>query len=604
MGLALESAEKPDAAIGEFQEALRIKPDYAVVHYDLGILYYHRQSYDEAIAEYKRAIALEPGNGDAHDNLGLAYKHKGDVASAIPEFRQAKQLKPNDPAIRQNLASALMEGSPLEAIKELRELEQKFPDFAVCHICLGRALAWQGDQKGAEEEFRKAGAADPGAPDGHRELGEMQEKQQNYDAALEQYRAAAKIDPEDADTHKDIGRVLLAKKDYPGALEELKKAERLAQSSWEIHDLYGQALEANGQIDLAIGEFKEAVALNPAKGYAMMHLGTGLEKKGDWPAALDQYRKAVLADSAIKHKAEAGQSYEICGDECTNQYTAAQARFKDYLASLKSSGHAADADDLQKKVAQLENSAGTEEKVEMAIKAGDKAFQGRRMEEAEKSYKEAVELAKNLPPGNDSLIAALGGLGMIYGTRQDFTDASATLHQQLELIEKKYGPGTTQSVKPLQYLAMVSAWQKNYTEAESYLQKALEINSKMAGDNDPRAVESLRQLAGLYMTENDYPKAETYLLRAVKGAEASNDQMLLFPLWGLCDMYDRWAKPDKSQPCWHRATEVMEKQFGQQSPKLADSLTKEANALRKMGKTEEAQKVEERVTNIKRASQN
>jgi tetratricopeptide (TPR) repeat protein len=422
------------------------------------------------------------------------------------------------------------------------------------------------------------------------------------DNALNEAKAALAENANDAEAHKDIGRVLMAKKDYAGALEELSKAESLAQSSWEIHDLYGQALEENAQIELAIGQFKEAVALNPTKAYAMMQLGKALEKKGDWPAALEQYQKAGLTDSGLMQKGQAGQQVEVCGDECSKQYTAAQARFRDYLESLKSSGRGAEAEELQKKVAQLENAGGTEERVEKAIKAGDQAFQGRRMEEAEKSYKEAVELAKNLPPGNQNMIVALGRLGGIYGTRQDFSDALATLHQELELVEKTYGPGTTQSVEPLQQLAMVSAWQKNYTEAESYLQKVLEINSKMAGDNDARAVDSLRQLAGLYMSENDYSKAEIYLLRAVKGAEQSNDQLLLFPLWGLCDMYDRWGKPDKSQPCWHRATEVMEKQVGQRSPKLAESLTKEANALRKMGKTEEALRVEERVSSIRRAS--
>lgn len=600
-GLALELAHKPDAAIGEYNEALRIRPDYAAVRYDLGNIYFHAQRYDEAIVEYKKTIAVDPNYADAYANMGLAYKRKGDVAAAIPALREAKRLKPDAPAIRQNLASTLMQESPGEAIKELKELEQKFPDFELCHVCLGRALAWQGDAKGAEEEFRKASAADPGSPDGHRGLGSMQEQHKNYDAALEEYRAAEKIDPDDAETHKDIGKVLMAKEDYVGALQELKKAESLAQSSWEIHELYGEALEGNGQIDLAIGEFKEAIALNPTKAYAMMKLGTALEKKGDWPAALDQYRKAVLSDSGILQKAQAGAQTEVCGKECRDQYTSAQARFADYLVSLKSSGHASEAADLEKQVAQLDSKVGTEEKVQMLLKAGDQAFQLRKIEDAEKSYKEAVDLAKNLPPGNENMIVALGRLGGVYGMRQNFTDASATLHQELALVEKTFGPGTTRSVEPLQQLAMVAAWQKNYTEAESYLQKALDINSKMAGDNDPRAVDTLRSLAGLYMTENDYPKAETYLLRAVKGAEAS-DQMVLIPLWGLCDMYDRWGKAEKSQPCWHHATEVMEKQYGQQSPQLAQSLTNEANALRKMGRTEEAAKVEERVSKIRRTA--
>src|SRR5215472_15075816 len=176
-GLALNFMGRCDAAIAEYQEALRIKPDYAVVRYDLGVLNYNRHSYDDAIAEYKKAITLDPNVASYHYNLALAYKAKGDIRSAIAENREAKRVDPNDPYARQNLASALMEESPGEAIKELQELERLFPSFEVCHICLGRALVWKGDLKAAEAEFRKANELDPSDPNGHRGLASIQEKQ-------------------------------------------------------------------------------------------------------------------------------------------------------------------------------------------------------------------------------------------------------------------------------------------------------------------------------------------------------------------------------------------------------------------------------------------
>ncbi len=600
--LALEFAQKFDAAIAEYKEALRLKPDYASVHYDLGNLYFHQHDYDAAIPEYKKAITLDPKMADAHVNLGLSYKRKGDVAASIPEFREGKRLNPNDPAIRQDLASSLMTVAPGSAILELRELEEKFPNFELCHICLGRALAYQGDAKGAEEEFRKANQLDPSDADGHRGLGSIQEQQKNYDAALEEYRLAEKIDPDNSETHQDVGRVLLVQKDVAGALAELKQAESLSQTSWQAHDLYGQALEASGQHDLAAGEFKEAIALNPNGTWLMTELGTALEKKGDWVGALEQYRKAVLMDQAAIMKTQPGQSVQSCKPECTEEATAAQGRFADYLVSLKSSGRGVEAAELQKRVAMLDTGASTQQKFQTALQAGDKAFQARNIEAAEKSYKEAVALAQSLPPGDESLITALGRLGNAYGMRQKFTEASATFHQQLALVEKTFGPGSERSVEPLRFLGQLAAWQKNYPEAEAYLTRALDINTKKLGDNTPQAEESLRALAGLYMTESDWPKAETFLLRAVKSAEVGEPDMLLIPLWGLCDMYDRSAQPGKAQPCWHRATEVLETQVGHESPRLSDSLTKEANALRQLGRNDEAATVEERLAKIHRTS--
>lgn len=312
-GLALSFAGRYEAALAAYKEALRIKPDYAMVRYDLGLLYYNRHSYDDAITEYKKAIALDPNVGFYHYNLALAYKAKGNIRSAIAEDRVAKRVDPNDPYARQNLASALMEESPGEAIKELQELERLFPNFEVCHICLGRALVWQGDVKTAEVEFRKANELDPTDPNGHRGLASIQEKQKNFDAALEEYRIAERIAPEDSETQQDIAKLLIAKKDYPGAMKELKQAEAENESSWQIHELYAQALMGAGQTDLAVGEFKEAIALDPTQSRVKMELGTALEKKGDWPAALTQYRDAALADTSARMKAHPGQPIYVCG---------------------------------------------------------------------------------------------------------------------------------------------------------------------------------------------------------------------------------------------------------------------------------------------------
>ena len=215
-----------------------------------------------------------------------------------------------------------------------------------------------------------------------------------------------------------------------------------------------------------------------------------------------------------------------------------------------------------------------------------------------------MHLAESLPPGDENLIVALGRLGNAYGMQQKFTEAAATFHQQLALVEKTFGPGSERSVEPLRFLGQLAAWQKNYKEAEDYLQRSLDINLKMSGDNNPRAVESLRAMAGFYEAQSDWPKAETYLQRAVKGAEVSEPQMVLISLWGLCDMYDRSGKPDQSQPCWHRATGILETQFGHDSPRLSDSLNNEAHALRQLGRNDEAESLEERLAKIRRTAQN
>lgn len=600
-GLALDSARKFDAAIAEYKEALRLKPDYAAVHYDLGLVFQNMGSYESAITEYKKAIALDPNYSDSHNNLGLAYKEIGNLAEAARELREAKRIDPNDPTIRQNLASTLMQSSPHEAIAELQELEKRFPNFEMCRVCLGNALVWAGDNARAEAEYRAAEKLDPADPSPHLGLGGIRENQKNYDAALAEYRAAEALDPGAAEPHEDIGRVLLAKKDITAAITELKAAERSSPSSWQIHEFYGQALAASGQDQLAMSEFKQAAVLDPKQSQVVLELASVLENAGDWVGALEQYRKASLIQFDNLSKVQPGQSFMLPAQDAQKAYKAAQLRFAAHLAAMKAQGQNGEADQLEKRVQMLDTSAGTLEKAQAAMQNGTQAFREKRFGDAEKSYKEAVTLAENLPPGDENLIIALGKLGHAYEMRQDYSDAESAYHRQLTIIEKTFGPQHPRATDPLLYLGSLSLGLKHYAAAESYFSRSLDIQLKNFGEHSQRTSEALRMMAGLYMAQSDWPKAETYLLRAVRAVESpvgQDDAIVLIPVWGLCSVYDRWNKPDKAQPCWHRATELVQEQVGENSPDLAESLTQEAKALRALGRNSEAEQLERRLAKI------
>jgi len=605
-GLALSHLRNFDAAILEFKEALRIKPDYAGLHSGIGLLHQRMQDDKAAIEEYKKAIALDPEYSLAHYNLGNMYLELGKVRDAIAEFREAKRLCPDNADYWQNLGSALMRQEPRTAVQEFREMEKRFPDFEICHVCLGHGLAWDNDLKGAEEEFRKAIKLDPSDANPHAGLGDIRVKEKNYDAALEEYRIAEQLDPSDPDAFKSAGKVLLEeKKDFAGAAAELKKAEAVGQSSWEIHDLYGKALAGSGQSDLAIAEFKEAVALDANQGQVMSEIATELEKKGDWAAALEQFRRGADADENRLSKVQPGESAWHYDPSPRKQYTEAKARFADHLVALRAAGKKDEAADLEKRVAMMDATSGTSQKVQEAMHTGDEAMHQHNAEEAVKAFKQAVEMAENLPPSDENMILALGRLGNAYGMLQRYDDAAAAFHRQLMIIEKTFGPGYPRLTEPLRFLGSIAAGQGKYAEAEGYFSRGLQINLNAFGENSTQTSESLRAMAGLYELQQQWAKAEPYLVRAVKGSEIAagpDDNMTLVPLWGLCDLYDRWGKPEKSQPCWHRATGIMEKAEGQNSPALKDSLMSEANALRKLGRNDEAQKLEERVVDIQKTA--
>jgi tetratricopeptide (TPR) repeat protein len=79
-------------AIRAFKQAIRIKPDMALAHYNLAVVYEKSGMHKEAIEASKQAIRIKPGMALAHYNLGLAYLSVNDRGSALEQYKILKDL--------------------------------------------------------------------------------------------------------------------------------------------------------------------------------------------------------------------------------------------------------------------------------------------------------------------------------------------------------------------------------------------------------------------------------------------------------------------------------------------------------------------------------
>ncbi len=76
----------------EYREAIRLKPDYAVAHYGLGLALYGKGDHDGGIGEFREAIRLKPDHAGAHYTLGVALEVKGEKQAALAQYRKASEL--------------------------------------------------------------------------------------------------------------------------------------------------------------------------------------------------------------------------------------------------------------------------------------------------------------------------------------------------------------------------------------------------------------------------------------------------------------------------------------------------------------------------------
>ncbi len=103
--VAEEIIKENSRAIDTYKQAVRINPDDAEAHYNLGVAYGDSGMYKEAIEEYKQAIRINPDYAEAHHDLGVIYGDFGMHKEAIEAFKQAIRIKPDYVEAHYNLGT-------------------------------------------------------------------------------------------------------------------------------------------------------------------------------------------------------------------------------------------------------------------------------------------------------------------------------------------------------------------------------------------------------------------------------------------------------------------------------------------------------------------
>ncbi len=89
-------------AIEEYNQALRLHPNFAEVYYKRGISRYKLGDFTGAITDYNQAISLNSNYPGIYNHRGFTRHTLGDWKGAIADFNKALSLNPNFPEAYQN----------------------------------------------------------------------------------------------------------------------------------------------------------------------------------------------------------------------------------------------------------------------------------------------------------------------------------------------------------------------------------------------------------------------------------------------------------------------------------------------------------------------
>jgi len=158
-------------AIHSFEQAVRLDPDWAQNHLDLGALYLKRNNsaadVASAISEFKKGVALAPDATIFWLNLGAALETSGDTQNAVQAYEKVLTLNPDliaaffwrSSSVRKQASTDWRIQNPAKpepTISELKQSIAKEPSYAPHRINLAKALFQEGRLSDARQQLMQA----------------------------------------------------------------------------------------------------------------------------------------------------------------------------------------------------------------------------------------------------------------------------------------------------------------------------------------------------------------------------------------------------------------------------------------------------------------
>jgi len=264
LGNALDSLGRSSEALAAYDQAMQLKPDYAIACYNRADLLLKMGQTDAALGLFDQALRLKPdyfkalrGKADALMRAG-----KGDAAIAL--YRQALKLQPDDADAARSLRVALVSaGQSPEAVERLEAALRVDPRDTRTHSDLGYAYSKLGRTELAMSHFAMAAQLEPDSAEAHGNYAVALQRAGRLTDAIAEYRQVIRLKPDDAVAHYTLGNVCAQTADLVQAVAIYQEALKLRPEYPEAHNNLGAVLRRLGRLDEAREHYRLALKYRP-----------------------------------------------------------------------------------------------------------------------------------------------------------------------------------------------------------------------------------------------------------------------------------------------------------------------------------------------------
>ncbi len=251
------------AALTEFDAALKLDSSLAAAHYNRGQVYLVLGGYDEAAAGFDAALRIEPAFVPALVGRGDTWLKRGDSERALAEYTTAHRQSPQNAT-----------------------------------VLAGRGFVWivRGESERAMEDFELALQYNPQEPLAYAGRALVLLGKRELDRALQDCDNAARLGAQDPVVFSTRGRVRFTRGEHGLAIEDFSEALRLDANDASVLRDRGLAWYLENQFDRALNDLNDSIRLDPTDAIAFNNRGAVFMKSGHPDKAAEDFHRSIELD--------------------------------------------------------------------------------------------------------------------------------------------------------------------------------------------------------------------------------------------------------------------------------------------------------------------
>jgi tetratricopeptide (TPR) repeat protein len=310
---ALDDLGDHRRAVADYDSAIVLAPDDAVLHLNRGVAKIHDGRPAEAIEDYDKAIRLKPDWHLPYFDRAVALGNLGQNAAALKDYERAIERKPDDAWIYVGQGDVLAaSGDPERALQAYAKALTLRPDLDDPRAKRAQLLLRLDRPAEALPELDRVVARNPSKAPLWQARGRAKFQLAHYADATVDLARALDLAPQDKDVRRDLARAYLGAGDAEGAWRTMSLAVGTSETGAMDLTLAAMVALLTNRTSAAEGLVRRAVDIKPGEGMAQAILALYLQHQGEEDPARES---AELAVTFAPEDAEIAAVAKLAGAE-------------------------------------------------------------------------------------------------------------------------------------------------------------------------------------------------------------------------------------------------------------------------------------------------